>query len=54
MTFYVMEATTFRNSYRRCSVRKGVPRNFKKCTGKHLLQSLFFNKVADSGTGVFL
>ena len=30
-------------SHRRCSVRKGVLRNF---TGKHLCQSLFFNKVA--------
>ena len=29
----------------RCSVRKGVPRNFGKFTGKHLCQSLFFNKV---------
>ena len=30
-----------------CSVRKGVLRNFAKFTGKHLCQSLFFNKVAD-------
>ena len=30
----------------RCSVRKGVLRNFTKFTGKHLWQSLFFNKVA--------
>ena len=35
-----------RNSHRRCSVRKGVLRNFAKFTGKHLCQSLFFNKVA--------
>ena len=28
------------------SVRKGVLRNFAKFTGKHLCQSLFFNKVA--------
>ena len=35
-----------RNSQRRCSVRKGVLRNFTKFTGKHLCQSLFFNKVA--------
>ena len=28
------------------SVRKGVLRNFAKFTGKHLWQSLFFNKVA--------
>ena len=30
----------------RCSVRKGVLRNFEKFTGKHLCQSLFLNKVA--------
>ena len=35
-----------RGSHRRCSVRKGVPRNFTKFTGKHLCQSLFYNKVA--------
>ena len=34
-----------RSSHRRCSVRKGVPRNFEKFTGKHLCQSLFFNNV---------
>ena len=37
----------FRSSYRRCSVRIRVLRNFGKFTGKHLCQSLFFNKVAD-------
>ena len=36
-----------RSSHRRCFVRKGVLRNFAKFTGKHLCQSLFFNKVAD-------
>ena len=30
-----------RSRYRRCSVRKGVFRNFAKLTGKHLCQSLF-------------
>ena len=35
-----------RNSHRRCSVKKGVLKNFAKFTGKHLCQSLFFNKVA--------
>ena len=36
-----------RSSHRRCSVRKSVITNFeKKFTGKHLYQSLFFNKVA--------
>ena len=29
----------------RCSVRKGVLRNFTKFIGKHLCQSLFFNKL---------
>ena len=35
-----------RSSHQRCSVEKGVLRNFAKFTGKHLCQSLFFNKVA--------
>ena len=30
----------------RCSVRKGVLRNFAKFTGKRLCQSFFFNKVS--------
>ena len=48
--------------------KKGVPRNFAKFTGKHLSQSIFFNKVTglkqvsgllfygkrDSDTGAFL
>ena len=34
-----------RNSHRRCSVKKGILRNFTKFTEKHLCQSLFFNKV---------
>ena len=52
----------FRSSHQRCSVKKGVFRNFAKFVGKHLCQSLFFNKVADlrlyqkrdSGIGAFL
>ena len=35
-----------RRRHRSCSLRKGVLRNFAKFTGKHLCQSLFFNKVA--------
>ena len=56
--------TSFRSSHKRCSVRKGVLRNFAKFTGKYLCQSLFFNQVSvlwsatslkrDSGTGDFL
>ena len=34
-----------KSSHRRWSVRKCVRRNFAKFTGKHLYQSLFFNKV---------
>ena len=36
---------TCRGSHRRCSVRKNVLKNFAKFAGKHLCQSLFFNKV---------
>ena len=35
---------TKRSSHRRCSVRKGVLKKFAKFRGKHLCQSLFFNK----------
>ena len=34
-----------RRSHLKYSVRKGVLRNFAKFTGKHLCQSLSFNKV---------
>ena len=34
------------NSRPKVFYRKGVLRNFAKFTGKHLWQSLFFNKVA--------
>ena len=37
---------TVRSSHQRCSLTKGVLGNFAKFTGKHLCQSLFFNKVA--------
>ena len=35
-----------RSCHRRCSVKKGVLRNFAKFKRKHLCQSLFFNKVS--------
>ena len=35
-----------RSSHWKCSVKIGVLRNFAKFTGKHMYQSLFFNKVA--------
>ena len=34
------------SSHWRGSVRKGVLRNFANVTGKHLCESLFFNKIA--------
>ena len=40
------ENTITRSSHQRRSVKKGVLGNFTKLTGKHLCQSLFFNKVA--------
>ena len=42
---------------RRCSIKKGVLKNFAKSTGKHLCPGLFLNNVAglrDSDTGAFL
>ena len=36
----------YRSSHRRCSVTKGALKIFSKFIGKHLCQSLFFNKVA--------
>ena len=70
LALHVSHLIPFRSSHRRCSVKKGVLKNFPKFTGNHLGQSLFFNKVAglrpatskpatslkkrDSGTGVLL
>ena len=38
--------SNYRSSHWRCSVKKGVLRNFAKFTEKHMCQRLFFNKVA--------
>ena len=38
----------------RCSVKKGVFRNFAKFTGKNLCQSLFFSKVAGLCCKIFI
>ena len=43
---FVKDLIDDRTGHRKYSVRKGVLRNFAKFTGKHLVQSLFFNKVA--------
>ena len=37
---------TIISGHHKCSIRKGVPRNFSKFSGKYLYQSLFFNKIA--------
>ena len=44
----------YRSSHRRCSIRKGVLRNFAKFTRNHLCQSPFFNKVAGPGLQLYL
>ena len=36
---------TARSSHQRCSIIKCIDRNFAEFTGKHLCQSLFFNKI---------
>ena len=36
----------YRSCHRKCSMKKGVLKNFAKITRKRLCQSLYFNKVA--------
>ena len=45
-TFSLWVSLKHRSSHWRCSVRKGVVRNLSTFTGKHLCQSLFFDKCA--------
>ena len=45
--------TTIRSSHQRCSMKKGVLRNFAKFTGKHLCQSLFFNNFLEISKNTF-
>ena len=45
---------TPRSSDQRCSLKKGVIRNFTKLTGKHLCQSLFFYKVVGLRPAILL
>ena len=40
--YFDLKSNCIRNSHRRCSVKKGVFRNFTKFTGKNKCQSLFF------------
>ena len=46
IVFTITIQMTIKSSHQRCSVRKGVVRDFAKFTGKHLCQVLLFNKVA--------
>ena len=50
-TFYT---TPPRSRHQRCSMKKGVLRNFTKFTGKHLCHSLIFSKVACIRPATFL
>ena len=44
----------FRSSHCSCSVKKGALKNLLKFPGKHLCQSLLFNKVASLKTCNFI
>ena len=44
----------FRRSHREVFCKKDVLRNFTKFTGKHMCQSLFFNKVAGLRPAILL
>ena len=46
IVFIIIIQMTTRGNHQRCSIRKGVLRNFAKFTGKYLSQVLFYNKVA--------
>ena len=43
-----------RSSHRRCSVKKGVLRNFTKFTGKHLCQGRFLIKLQNTSRRLLL
>ena len=47
---FICQGYHYRSSHQRCSMKKGVLRNLAKFTGRHLCQSLFFNKVAGRRT----
>ena len=48
--FSLVVCSTSRSSRSDMFCKKGVLKNFPKFTGKHLYQSLFFNKVADANS----
>ena len=48
--FFIQLDPKVRSSFPEMSCKNGVLRKFAKFTGKHLCQSLFFNKVAGPAT----
>ena len=50
----VIRVTQNRSSHWRCSVKKGLLRNFARFKRKHVCQRLFFNKVAGLRAGRLL
>ena len=39
-------SSLIRSTHKKCSIKKGALRNFVTFTGKHMGESLFFNKLA--------
>ena len=52
ISWKLLKFFTARSSRKEVFCKKGVLGNFAKFTGKHLCQSIFFNKVADLRTQV--
>ena len=50
IVFAIAIQIAIRSSHQRCSLTKGVLKNFAKFRGKHLCQVLFFIKVASPTT----
>ena len=40
-----LKIVIYRSNHQKCSIKKGVFKNFAKFTGKHLCQSLLFNLI---------
>ena len=53
-THVYKDPSDYRNSLPEVFCRKGALRNFSKFTGKHLCQSLYFNKVSGLGAETLL
>ena len=51
--FFVIRPSLMLSSHRRCSVKKGVLKNFAIFTGKHMCWSLFFIKLEEWRAGTW-